>query len=408
MNLSKKHLFQNFDKKIIATIALSLSLIMEQPLFHNQSVNLVCTGIIYLLYILTFIKIRSSYYIDRGYLVFIITVVATSILTTLTRGSYFQLVDLAKALFNILIFWLLVIIITSKAEEDFFFKVYKVVCIVVVLGVYAQIIYFYVLGSRLSIEVGGISILRDYAFKSIYRPSSLFSEPSHLARYVAPLTAYLLIKRNEIYTAVFLSIGLLLSTSGLGIGLTLLLWAMYVFKVLSSTDKKRPKFLIVTVLVAGALIAANTPVIRNAIDRSVNNGTESSRVYRAIEIYKGMPLNFKIYGVGLQNFSNYTRTYNIKTKYDEVEYAEFSSTITYLPCTTGALGLISFLYMLYTIFRRNKYITKVYVLMFLFTSTVSNEITVFSWIVFFSVIYITSDKSKLIKTREKNHVQNTL
>ena len=78
-------------------------------------------------------------------------------------------------------------------------------------------------------ETGKISILGNPT--KMYRPSSIFMEPSHVALYCVPAQLMLLFTPNfnrlRFVLALVLSAGVLASTSGLGIVLTMGLWFIY-------------------------------------------------------------------------------------------------------------------------------------------------------------------------------------
>ena len=66
---------------------------------------------------------------------------------------------------------------------------------------------------------------------SFYRPSSFFLEPSHMAIYCAPSIAFLLISPNmskiRYFFAALITVGIMASTSGMGIMLALGLWMIF-------------------------------------------------------------------------------------------------------------------------------------------------------------------------------------
>ena len=67
---------------------------------------------------------------------------------------------------------------------------------------------------------------------AFYRPSSFFLEPSHFSIFCIPVIATILFSRTgdekkERMTALFVSLGVLLSTSGMGIGAIVFCWGLY-------------------------------------------------------------------------------------------------------------------------------------------------------------------------------------
>ncbi len=65
----------------------------------------------------------------------------------------------------------------------------------------------------------------------LYRPSGLFLEPSHMVLYCTPILCLLLLEeelnRKYLREAAFISLGVILSTSGMGIIIVVALWALY-------------------------------------------------------------------------------------------------------------------------------------------------------------------------------------
>ncbi len=78
-----------------------------------------------------------------------------------------------------------------------------------------------------------------------YRPSAFFLEPSHMALYLTPPLLNLLLSpgktRRKKHLAVFLSLAMLLSTSGLGIAVVMLAWMVYGLMKPEQTEENRQR-----------------------------------------------------------------------------------------------------------------------------------------------------------------------
>ncbi|MBE6806677.1 MAG: hypothetical protein E7527_01500 [Ruminococcaceae bacterium] len=79
------------------------------------------------------------------------------------------------------------------------------------------------------VETGKISILGNPM--KMYRPSSIFMEPSHMALYCTPVLLFLLLSpgfnKKRCALAALITVGVVASTSGLGIALCMGLWLLY-------------------------------------------------------------------------------------------------------------------------------------------------------------------------------------
>lgn len=129
-------------------------------------------------------------------------------------------------------------------------------------------------------ETGRISVTG--ARMAFYRPSAFFLEPSHFAIYsVSPIAVYALrMKRDrkEILQAIFISLGVILSTSGMGLVLVFFIWALYGIFRLRTEDKaksitledlKNPRIynMLAALLVAFILMYATVDIFQMAVDR---------------------------------------------------------------------------------------------------------------------------------------------
>lgn len=148
-----------------------------------------------------------------------------------------------------------------------------------------------------------------------YRPSGFFLEPSHVFLYFFPTIAFLLfmpkINLRRKVMAMILSLGVVLSTSGMGIAVVVGLWASYILLYSAKGNKEnKPQFsnlftkrtLIIIAVFLCALVVAYFAVdtVRNAVNRIFVNDSGSTaiagRVRRAINHLKKMPARNLIFG----------------------------------------------------------------------------------------------------------------
>lgn len=120
-----------------------------------------------------------------------------------------------------------------------------------------------------------------------YRPAGFFDEPSHFTQFVAPLMIYLMFspsKNQEKYKAALLiSLGVLLTTSGMGIALVAACWGGYF--VLETVKNNPQRFLkglagIAALAIIGLILFYKVETIRELILRIF--GLSSRTSYSAI------------------------------------------------------------------------------------------------------------------------------
>ena len=140
-----------------------------------------------------------------------------------------------------------------------------------------------------------------------YRPSGFFLEPSHVFLYFFPSIAFLLftpkINIRRIISAAVLSLGVVLSTSGMGIAVVAGLWAIYILLYSAKGNKKNePQFsnlftkrtlIIIAVFLCVLIVAYFTvDIVRNTVNRIFVNDSGSTaiagRVRRTLNHLKKM------------------------------------------------------------------------------------------------------------------------
>ena len=127
---------------------------------------------------------------------------------------------------------------------------------------------------------------------AFYRPSAFFLEPSHFAIFCIPVITTTLFSRTgdekrERMIALFISLGVLLSTSGMGIGALVFCWGTYLGFFYGQKGKARTIhlrnllntrsiFLIVAMLILLIVLYLGVPFVRQSVQRIFFAGGNSS------------------------------------------------------------------------------------------------------------------------------------
>lgn len=231
----------------------------------------------------------------------------------------------------------------------------------------------YLVGIRLDkIPVINELFFKAWEFSASFRPCATFSEPSHYAEIVLlSLFYYLFVEQNK-KLSLFLTCGLCLSTSGLGIigaGLLLVFYLLNLDRF--SRIKPLTKYTVVTltfVMGVGALIWAQSTSLW-IIQRIMSGGTSAARIWRSFDLFQIMDLAEKIFGIGIQNQMLYLNHYSITLAhdtYDTMVNREFAQTLGYILCTTGISGFLAFVFPFGKMILKQNYCMKALCLLFLF------------------------------------------
>jgi len=192
-------------------------------------------------------------------------------------------------------------------------------------------------------------------FMDFYRPYSIFLEPGFYVQFILPLLVILLIdnRNKDVKTAIFLTIGIVLSTSGQGLMLLPVVWGSYVVLKYKRNILKFIGGLIISLFVI--FLIRDTEIVSRSLGRLFGGENTSSylRIYQPLELYDRLSFSNQIVGIGYNNI--------------EAVFGNFYlNSIGFLLISTGIIGtLIYFLYVL-TLFFQLKIVSS-RVILFIFT-----------------------------------------
>lgn len=185
-----------------------------------------------------------------------------------------QKYDLIKIFgrFGLLNFFIVVLFV-SKSAFDFklALNLIRIVSLLACLSLFIQLAAYYVfnityhayipfltLQEGLELSINNL-IIEDYLYISIYRPMTIFGEPSHFAYYIILSLAVLLFidegmqQISKIFLAFIYSSALVLSTSGAGAYSMLIVWLFYLIK----RKKFIPVILVSAIMITFIFYATN-------------------------------------------------------------------------------------------------------------------------------------------------------
>jgi hypothetical protein len=208
-------------------------------------------------------------------------------------------------------------------DYSFALKVLKLISISAVVFIVIQYSVYYmcgivVTGGLEKIAVTDTYLLRDYEklARTFYRPSSFFLEPAHFAQYLLLYLCYSIFgfdNSDKVFynwkMTLLLIAGIVLSTSGLGIGLACLMVGIRFFQIItrrfSITTLKKLLVLSVALLFLSALLLQTDLVINtlNRVFTSNISGGGNAVSARTIgyQYYLDLPFIYKFIGMGYGN-----------------------------------------------------------------------------------------------------------
>lgn len=213
----------------------------------------------------------------------------------------------------------------------------------------------------------------------LYRPSSFFSEPASFSQYVIPaLCLYLSkkqTKKNQIAIYVML-VGIIISTSSLGILSAFLAWIITLYR---RTEKNLIKILggIILLITIGFITINVNSYVSDSMSKIFGgevNGKTDDRVYRGFAIFSQIPLEYKLFGIGLGNAEKIIKENAITTIYDSRWYTtyDYYNNISSALIYGGVVGGIAFILAFGVFLRKNDSASKTIAIVFLVMSCASS------------------------------------
>ena len=216
---------------------------------------------------------------------------------------------------------------------DYFMKCYGVIVICAVVYLFLQTIVYYTLHMVLPPFISSL-IREDYAYVldysyhqklGLFRPMSFFYEPAHFSEFCIPYLAYLLFavkssRKGFFSRAVFVTAGIILSTSGVGCLMALIMWVAAFIKSIYITNKYTLKIKIISMIgICCIPILFFIPLFQQAVLRLFSSdgsvGAILIRMGSGYEEYLQLGWFFKIFGIG---YGNYPPSYAISLSYSLV------------------------------------------------------------------------------------------
>ena len=143
-------------------------------------------------------------------------------------------------------------LLNNRFNIELFWSVLDFCAVIATVMIFFQAIIFYVSGTAVDLFPVSLvdakrlaedsSLHLNIVQNGIIRPAAFFAEPSHYTHFVSPLLIQYMLteekRKVKKKLIIFVSIGVVLSTSGMGLVLVAALWIFYVFQLIYSRKKK--------------------------------------------------------------------------------------------------------------------------------------------------------------------------
>lgn len=255
-----------------------------------------------------------------------------------------------------------------KYAKTWFVRIVLVLCVLL----YFQLVMYYLLGRQIYLIPDGLTLnygsgmnssllvqrnIRSVMGGYIFRPSSLFIEPSYFAYYSSPALILLLfdckLNRNNLYKALTISLASILTTSTICLVCVLFTWSLFVIFGRHNLSKGQRRSIIafILILILALLIVLNQSAVQFSLSRKMTqlldlgeSTSSSMRLTRGWEYFGYMNPFLRIIGCGFGHLADYFDISGMGMKMsNSINLTSYMNSFTGVLCSLGIVGLILFL-----------------------------------------------------------------
>lgn len=249
-------------------------------------------------------------------------------------------------------------------------RIYRFVAYAATFYIILQAIFFYGAGITLPNKIGGSSVDARGEFG---RLRAFYSEPAELGYNLTPFIACSLFGENAAkgknkgsFDAVWVSLAIILSTSGQGIIGTAIIWAVWLFMRIKCGEFKKKDLLLLVGVAVVAVVLYKIGILKFALDRASDTnegGAMDARSSGYDSLVLLSPLQ-RLFGSGFGNFV-VENTFGLNIVYEYVNY----STLSEFLFTLGICGVLIWLMFFAGVFLRGSLCTRTMMLALFFLAT---------------------------------------
>ncbi len=276
-------------------------------------------------------------------------------------------------------FALVFILCSKELDLDSIYRSWKFFGSIYCIGLIYHVVLIYIFSkAAYPISIFPGYILRPAESVATLRPTSFFAEPASFSDTMLPLE-FMALKRKDIKIAAIVTAFILLSTSSVGIILSVILWILFLLE--KNIDIKIKIF---TIVIAFALsyLFIKIDVFRSSFDKLINvaNGgsTVHSRITGSFDVVKSLDPLSLVFGTNYNEVNNYIAQNIGRFPLGSEAVKSWSSVGVFLNTISrtifmyGIVGLLIFLLPFVQLLKKPNYLAKHYVIIILVATFVQS------------------------------------
>lgn len=360
------------------------------------------------------------------YFVFLIAIIALSLIDTCLIGEKGDGLGAITSVARIAFYSVIIVVFVPRLfEVEYGIRIIKGITVISSLVVYLQTLLYMFLGRVTLLILPVLPLANGETYSKMYntlvahsgryyfRASAFFSEPAHFAQYALIGILLFLYTRNgeqnvsdrkSFWLAVLCSGATVLSTSSIGIILTVVIWVYWTVSVLlrkyvSVNLMKNYAIVVPLCAVAFLYLIQRLNVFTILLGKLKyttimdSNSSFAYRVTRGFEIFSKFPFWEKLFGIGFGNLKTYLQSSDTLNEYARSDYM---NSMAYILCSVGVVGFLLFLLLFYKVVGKNRFL-RIFTFYILVLSCCASIFSSDIWMVLMAV-YIMYDRANITQT----------
>lgn len=262
--------------------------------------------------------------------------------------------------------------IIGRVNRDNLYKIWKIVGLFAMVGMFYQSFQVYFLGQAVSmIKLIPFATSTSSNYTLAYmRPHSFFLEPAAYATWILPLL-YMAMERKKTLFAILISISVMLSTSSTGLIMVGVVWLYFSFIDAREEGRRWNGLVLVSILIIGVGALSSLEIFSTSFEKitniSLNDTSNAVRLSLGFQLFFQAPISYKLLGIPYSTIEDYLRsgainlsTYGLSLS---TSYLGFVNALGNCMLNYGIFGTVLYLRLFYRCFIEADKSLKCYVLL---------------------------------------------
>ncbi|MBE5756525.1 MAG: hypothetical protein E7342_01880 [Clostridiales bacterium] len=392
-------------KSVISDIYIFIILLL--PMFAQYAIGPIDFDVILLLFVvfLLFVTKRLNITVDGPILLLLTYTLLVTLCNLLVGKLYATIFEIVFRLGKYILYFIVSILIgvNRQFKYDRAMQIYRIIAFFAVAYILLQALFYYLFNITLPNKIGKTIV--EQGGVEVGRLRSFYSEPAEFAYSMIPFIVCSLFGKNykkkdtRFFDAIFVSIGIVISTSGQGIVCCAAMWVIWIIEKIIKRELNVKTLATIILIVIVACVLYTSGILSFALDR-VNDTGEYSAMAARFSGYKTLSLlNILqlVFGVGYGNYVT-KNIYGLDVPYEFVNYSSIAENLF----TIGIIGFCLLVFVFFKAYKKGNKRSKALIFAILILSTFGCPLISKLLPIYLSFVYVKDGVNNSKKVIEEN------